>query len=184
MAVYHAKGRKGRLVYVPCYENMWYSLVGQEHVGTWSHCTYTYNYHEGVYSSHSAHEYQQEHNMMYQRPSRTREAPVPIPGYPRMQCKKAFVDNILAEGYTGPCNLDCIQGFRLTWDAHFQMAMMNYCVVHDQVGIANDTLKGIFLAGHQCHELYPGGSRDCYSQVWFMRSNSELRSCYPASSVA
>ena len=117
--------------------------------------------------------------MMYQRPARTREAPVPIPGYPRLQCRKKFSNNMLKEAYTGICNLDCIQGFRLTWDAHYQNALLSYCVTHDKVGDANETLKKIFMTAHGGGELYPGGTRACYNQQWFCEKMFRIMELLP-----
>ena len=106
--------------------------------------------------------------MMYQRPGSSREAPLPIAGHPRIQARLKFRDNIQTQGYVGTCNVDCIQGFKLCWQGNARPAILSYCTVHDMVGTANDTLKGIFLAAHQSHELYPGGSVVCYDQQFYM----------------
>ena len=107
--------------------------------------------------------------MMYQRPGRTREAPLPIVSPWRMQSQHSFRSNVWLPPYAGPCNLDCIQGIRLVREGgDTRHAILAYCCVHDQVGDANETLRGVFIAGHQSQELYPGGSRNCYDDKNFI----------------
>ena len=99
---------------------------------------------------------------MYQRPSRVMEVPAPIAAHPRMMSIQTFRANIMPRGYTGLCNVDCILGFRLVWDRRHRHSLFSYCPMHEEVGNANDILKGIFLAAHTSRELYPYNSKRCY----------------------
>ena len=57
--------------------------------------------------------------------------------------------------------------------------MISYCVVQNFMGEASLTLKGIFLAAHQCGELCPGGTRVCYDGEWFKERLYRIQELLP-----